>query len=105
MLVKPRPAPWIFDTDFRIYCNIVGSLRDTSLDESIASRNLSEAISLYLQKAGLSFDNLRLAIFTFAGIDTKKDYDYAIRLLERLGYPRDRVVVEPDAIATLYTIT
>jgi N-acetylglucosamine kinase-like BadF-type ATPase len=102
---KTKTFVMIFDSNFKVYCSVVGGSGDISLDESIALKNLDEVVSTCLEKANLSFDDVKLAVFTFAGIDTKKDYDYAFRLLEKLGYPRNKVAVESDAVAAFYAVT
>lgn len=102
---KTKTFVMIFDTDFKVYCSVVVEHGDISLDESVALGNLGKAVSTCLEKADLSFDDIKLAVFTFAGIDTKKDYEHVFRLLEKLDYPRNRVVVESNAEATFYAVT
>ena len=102
---KSKTAVMILDEKLNVYCSVISGPGDISLEDILILRNISKAISECLSNASLVFSDLDLAVFTWAGLDTKRDYEIAWGFIERLGYRRDKVILERDAVTAYYAVT
>lgn len=102
---KTKTVSVAFNEDLDILCSISTGPADITFDEGIVKRNIRGAIDLCLKVAGISLNDVDLIVFSWAGLDTKKDFEIAWRYVKELGYPLGKIIIEHDAVTAFYAIT
>ncbi len=103
---KTKTLGVLFDEELNIYGYAVGGPADVLFDDkSMIVRNLRYVLNACLVQIGLSLKDVDLLVFSWASLDSEKDYGIAWSCIEELGLPRDKVVIEHDAVAAYYAVT
>jgi len=102
---KTKTVAMMFDDNLNALCSVVSGPVDITLSKEMIVTNITKAISTCLKLSGLDLDKVDLIVFSWAGLDTKKDYELAWSYIRELGYPLNKVVLEHDAVAAFYAVT
>lgn len=102
---KTKTVAMMFNSDLDILCSVSSGPADITLDEDVIKMNIKKAIDSCFRISGTDFKDVDLIVFSWAGLDTKRDFDIAWSHIRELGYPTEKIVVEHDAVTAFYAVT
>jgi N-acetylglucosamine kinase-like BadF-type ATPase len=102
---KTKTIAMMFDSNLDILCSVLAGPVDITLSRETILTNITKAVDTCLKISKLGLDKVDLIVFSWAGLDTKKDFELAWSYIKELGYPLNKVVIEHDAVAAFYAVT
>lgn len=102
---KTKTISIAFNQNLDILCSVSGGPADITLEPDIIKRNIDSVIKTCLNISGLSFNDIDLIVFSWAGLDTRRDFEIAWNYVKELGYPIEKTVIEHDAVTAFYAVT
>jgi N-acetylglucosamine kinase-like BadF-type ATPase len=102
---KSKTIAAVYDSNLNVHCSVVGGPSDISLERDVVLNNVSHVVSTCLNEANCRLEDLDLVVFSWAGLDTERDFEIAWSVIDLLGYPRSKVVLVHDALAAYYAVT
>lgn len=102
---KTKTVAVMFNDDLEVLCSVSSGPADITLDEDVIKRNISDAIGTCCRASSTSLEDVDLIVFSWAGLDTKRDFDIAWSYVRELGYPIQKVIIEHDAVTAFYAVT
>ncbi len=102
---KTKTIAMLFDKNLDVLCSVAGDPADITLDPDVVKGNIDKVVRKCFELSGLSFKDIDLVVFSWAGLDTKKDFDIAWSYVKELGYPIEKIVIEHDAVTAFYAVT
>lgn len=102
---KTKSISMMFNENLDILCSVSSGPADITLEENIVKTNIRDAIDTCLRLTATSIEDIDLIVFSWAGLDTKRDFDIAWNYVRELGYPFEKVIIEHDAVTAFYAVT
>ena len=102
---KTKTIAMMFNSNLDILCSVLAGPVDITLSRETILTNITKAVDTCLKISKLGLDKVDLIVFSWAGLDTKKDFELAWSYIKELGYPLNKVVIEHDAVAAFYAVT
>ena len=102
---KTKTIAMMFDSNLDILCSVLAGPIDITLSRETILTNITKAVDTCLKISKLGLDKVDLIVFSWAGLDTKKDFELAWSYIKELGYPLNKAVIEHDAVAAFYAVT
>jgi len=102
---KTKSIAMMFNENLDILCSVSSGPADITLEENIVKTNIRDAIDTCLRRTTTSIEDVDLIVFSWAGLDTKRDLDIAWNYVRELGYPFEKIIIEHDAITAFYAVT
>jgi len=102
---KTKTVAMMFDEGLNVLCSVLSGPGDITLDKEVVEANIRRAIDSCLRVSGLDLDGVDFIVFSWAGLDTRRDFELAWSYVGELGYPISKVVIEHDAVTAFYAVT
>ncbi len=102
---KTKTIAVTFNQNLDILGSVSGGPADIILEPDIIKRNIDGVMKTCLDVSGLKFNDIDLIVFSWAGLDTKKDFEIAWSYVKELNYPIEKIIIEHDAVAAFYAVT
>uniref|UniRef100_A0A7C5XKZ1 ATPase BadF/BadG/BcrA/BcrD type domain-containing protein n=1 Tax=Ignisphaera aggregans TaxID=334771 RepID=A0A7C5XKZ1_9CREN len=102
---KTKTIAMMFDDGLNVLCSTSSGPADITLDEDVIKRNINKAIDKCLKISNTDFDGVDFIVFSWAGLDTSKDFEIAWSYIKSLGYPLNKIIIEHDAVTAFYAVT
>ncbi|MCD6488674.1 MAG: hypothetical protein J7K21_05565 [Desulfurococcales archaeon] len=78
---------------------------DIILDKDIVLNNIRDAVVSCVKKAGMDLGEVDLIVISWAGLDTRSDFEIARSYAREIGLPAEKTYIIHDAVSALYAVT
>jgi N-acetylglucosamine kinase-like BadF-type ATPase len=102
---KTKTFAVLVDENGGVHAKAVSGPSGAWLEEEVIIKNVCEAIEGCLSKAGLRKDELDLVSIGWSDLDTRRDWENAWKIVEKIGLRREKTIVEHDAVTAYYAVT